>query len=68
VDQVIRYVGLQEECHRRAEMLLPKNTATPKTMPWRGPVKWLVCRLEKATLYFENLSNIISPKNRPYSP
>ena len=26
VDQVIRYVGSQEECHRRAEMLLPKNT------------------------------------------
>jgi hypothetical protein len=26
VDQVIRYVGSQEECQRRAEMLLPKNT------------------------------------------
>ena len=26
VDQVVRYVGSQEECHRRAEMLLPKNT------------------------------------------
>jgi hypothetical protein len=26
VDQVIRYVGSQEECHRRAEMLLQKNT------------------------------------------
>jgi hypothetical protein len=26
VDQVIHYVGSQEECQRRAEMLLPKNT------------------------------------------
>ncbi len=26
VDQVIRYVGSLEECKRRAEMLLPKNT------------------------------------------
>ena len=26
VDHVIRYVGSQEECQRRAEMLLPKNT------------------------------------------
>ena len=25
VDQVIRYVGSQEECERRAEILLPKN-------------------------------------------
>jgi len=25
VDQVIRYVGSQEECQRRAEILLPKN-------------------------------------------
>jgi len=25
VDQVVRYVGSQEECQRRAEMLLPKN-------------------------------------------
>ena len=25
-DQVIRYVGSQEECLRRAEMLLAKNT------------------------------------------
>ncbi len=26
VDQVICYVGSQEECQRRAEMLVPKNT------------------------------------------
>jgi hypothetical protein len=26
VDQVIRYVGSQEECQRRAEILLPTNT------------------------------------------
>ena len=26
IDHVIRYVGSQEECQRRAEMLLPKNT------------------------------------------
>lgn len=26
VDQLVRYVGSQEECQRRAEMLLPKNT------------------------------------------
>ena len=26
IDQVIRYVGSQEECQRRAEILLPKNT------------------------------------------
>ena len=26
VDQVIRYVGSQEECHRRAEILLPKDS------------------------------------------
>ena len=26
VDQIIRYVGSQEECHRLAEILLPKNT------------------------------------------
>ena len=25
VDQVIRYVGSQEECQRRAEILLPKD-------------------------------------------
>ena len=26
LDQIVRYVGSQEECQRRAEMLLPKNT------------------------------------------
>ena len=26
VDQVIRYVGSQEECQRRAEILLPKDS------------------------------------------
>ena len=26
VDQVIRYVGSQEECERRAAILLPKNS------------------------------------------
>lgn len=26
VDQLIRYVGSLEECQRRAEMLLPRNT------------------------------------------
>jgi hypothetical protein len=26
VDQVIRYVGSQEECHRRAQILLPKDS------------------------------------------
>jgi hypothetical protein len=26
VDQVIRYVGSLQECRRRAEMLLPKDT------------------------------------------
>lgn len=26
VDQLVRYVGSQEECQRRAEMLLPNNT------------------------------------------
>jgi hypothetical protein len=26
VDQVTRYVGSQDECQRRAEILLPKNT------------------------------------------
>ena len=26
VDRIIRYVGSQEECQRRAEMLSPKNT------------------------------------------
>ena len=27
VDQVIRYVGSQEECERRAEILLPKDSS-----------------------------------------
>jgi hypothetical protein len=26
VDQVIRYIGSQEECERRAAILLPKNS------------------------------------------
>jgi hypothetical protein len=26
VDQLIRYVGSEEECQRRAKMLLPQNT------------------------------------------
>jgi hypothetical protein len=38
VDGIVRYVGSQEECQRRAEILSPRTIAMCRMRVWRVPV------------------------------